>query len=150
MKANDIILDTYEEQCINDILDKGINEIKGNSLKSSIVNKCNTSNIDEKYNLNYNYNVINSDISSNRNAKSSALKSLLDEMKNETSIKDTNYIIKNNISPKVSQESEELNFNDMKNEINDLQAKIEGLERRISNIISYSRHSFKYKFTRSK
>ncbi len=137
MKTNDIILDTYEEQCINDILDKGIDEIKGNNFKSSIVNKCNTSSIDEKYNLNYNYNAINSDFSTNKNAKSSALKSLLDEMKNDTMLKETNYMIKSNISPKVSQDSEELNFNDMKNEINDLQIKIEGLEKRISKLIYY-------------
>jgi hypothetical protein len=107
----------YEEQFINDILDKGIDEFKGNSLKSSMLNV---------------------DSNESKNPKSSALKHLLQEIKNDYRNRE---VLSNNISQVYSNRSDsvDLNFNDMKYEINDLQSKIEGLEKRISKHILINR-----------
>jgi gas vesicle protein len=124
-------IDTCEENRINDILDKGIDEFRGNSLKSSMLN----SNIEEKYNLNYNYTHLENN---SKNPKSSALKNLLEEMKCDYKNRDKEIsaLSSNNHSYRSGSiaDSADLNFNDMKYEINDLQSKIEGLEKRISKI----------------
>lgn len=125
--ATNILISSDEERRINDILEKGINEIKApmerhnHNLKSSIISKGENSNsagtnsiIDNNLNLNYNYSTDNKEIVTSlnnniheynnkflgknfnypnntnkesnlslniNNAKSSALRNLLDEMK---------------------------------------------------------------------
>lgn len=93
-----------EEKCMNDILEKGINELKSTSnnvsnfngtiLKSSIVNRDETSSgISKELGLNFNYNkddgissnttLGNNNVYTTNNARSSALRDLLNEIKND-------------------------------------------------------------------
>lgn len=54
----DIVIDSDEERCINDILEKGISELKGSTLlKSSLHNRSDNTNsiINNPRELNFNY-----------------------------------------------------------------------------------------------
>jgi hypothetical protein len=119
------LTNNYEEEVINKILDRGINEIKISN------NNCNSRDyLTPHYSSNkYNLNHYDRSSSNDKQQKPSSLKTLLKNLKHEYKI---NPPLKTSIMQSFI-DTEDPKFDEMKFEIKDLQDKLTGLERHISS-----------------
>jgi hypothetical protein len=138
MKMNDMFSHKYDdEDLINNILDKGITEIRSNTTSQNTNNIYKQSQQSLTYSTSFNHFPTEErereTSLDNQQPKSSALKALLEDLKNEYKSKPN--LKASNIGSLT--ESVNINFNDMKYEIKDLQNKLNGLEKKInSNSVS--------------
>jgi hypothetical protein len=131
MKLND----SMDEDLINDILDRGITEIKSSTTSfnrgvGSLINQ-----------LSYN-DSRDSSAENTRQPKSSALKALLEDLKNEYKSKP---LLNSPLQGEETNRTKLSNFDDMKVEIQDLQDKLNGLEGKMNTTGSREQSITKYK-----
>jgi hypothetical protein len=141
MNSHHYLTNTYDERAINNILDRGIDEIKTPS------NSHGTRRYKPNYSTSMRYSPGRLDNSQDAfDAKATALKSLLTDMRREYKV---NPPMRSSTMQSIVDTVDTLNFDEMKYEIKDLQDKLSGLERQISRSNSKRSNSRKMPYRSS-